>query len=128
MSIHIEAFENEAIVIGHFEEPFNASSDLGDLNEAVTEMLQTSDGIVYRIEDLTHIDVSFSALVEGLSVVTSKTHEGSARNERIRLLFAGHDQDLLEMLQSSFKQKQYGEIDVEIFETLDDALTYVREQ
>lgn len=126
MPVQIERFRNEPILLLRYLPPFDVREDMAKASEETAKALREIQGTVYRIEDVTGIDVNFSNIVQGMGAVTKKDDVGSIRNERVHLIMVSEKFDMLKIVKDGFKQDQYGNLDMSMFKTVDEALRFAR--
>ncbi|HEC22198.1 MAG TPA: hypothetical protein ENI95_04705 [Chloroflexi bacterium] len=101
-------------------------SDLPDIFRLSLELKKEIEGTVYRIHDLSRIDLDFSTMVEGMANASAKC-EGSMRDSRFRDILVG-SHELIQLASAAFQQKQYGGLTIPLFESLEEAVEYARLQ
>lgn len=125
MKLKVERIPDEPIIIATLS---------GDITpETVMEMFAQSaywadklGGRVYRITDIRSTEISFPDLVV---VLASCAHRqpGSPSDSRICGVLVG-THGWARFFVDSAQQEQYGQLNIPVFESLDEAMTYIREQ
>lgn len=125
MPIRVEIMPDEPIVMYIYEGQIT-SDDVLNARRQVMDAINAASGLVVRINDTRRAALSFS---DGLNVLATMTRDvpGSARDGRVVDVAVAGDQ-LVNFLTESLSQEQYGAINVPIFGTLDEALTFARER
>jgi hypothetical protein len=88
--------------------------------------IEAANGPLYRINDLSAFDLIpiFSAVVRGLAFETQQL-PGTSSDPRLIPMFVGKGRDA-QLIVNALKQDQYGNYDVPLFPTLDQALERIR--
>lgn len=126
MPVSIELFSDEPILVATFTEPFKPREDLEKVAQHMVKILEDVPDILWRIDDTTFVEMTFTKLVEAMSAATrSKT--GTVTDPRVELILVGTS-ETMKTAAKSMEQRQYGEVKVPLFTSRDDALAYVRGQ
>lgn len=126
MPVHVTRVEGEPILIA----TFTGKVTVEDVREMFRQSLPLMEGVsghIYRITDARETDTTFSDLVFILSQAGQGGGPGSTLDPRISPALVGSNQ-WVKMLASSLGQQQYGSLKVPLYETLEEALAYAREQ
>lgn len=119
----VEKLPNEAIILVRVRPHASSSPEEAEVAAACAALID-GDGPHYRITDFSAFEMTFSGLIQGMSQEKQRI-PGSVSDPRLRNIFVG-TQDMIALGAHSFKQAQYGGLDVMLFATLDDALDYAR--
>jgi hypothetical protein len=84
-------------------------------------------GHLYRITDVRDIDSTFSDLVMILAEAASKKQSGSPADPRFTGMLVGSDQ-WVKTFSQSIQQRQYGSLNIPLFENMEAAMFYVQQQ
>jgi hypothetical protein len=102
--------------------------------ELVQEMFEQSarladeiGGHLYRITDVRDIDTTFSDLVMILAEASSKEQPGSPTDPRFTGMLVGSHQ-WVKTFSQSIQQRQYGSLNIPLFEDMEAAMSYVQQQ
>ena len=125
MSMTVEHLEGENIVIVTYAGDANLSQAIVQAQEQIATILDNHEGIFYRIDDLSKVQMDWNAFVVGIAAATRPV-PGSMTDPRIRGVLIG-DYDMARMASSSMKQQQYGATDTPIFPNRDEALSYIHQ-
>ena len=126
MPFMVEHIMREPIIVINWQPPFDFEADIIESNRAAADFADHTKGIVYRVIDAHEIDMTFGDLVTLLAAKT-RNEPGSLRDPRIHTVLVG-THDLLRLKADSLRQKQYGELDIPLFPTVDEAVDYCRQQ
>lgn len=109
--------------------PLDVGKDIPEMMGQANAMLKAIDGrVVYVIADVSNLSLSFSDIVQGLaSALNPNRDAGSVQwyDPRVRTILIGSG-TLLSLVVKSTRQDQYGNRQMELFETLDEALVHIR--
>jgi hypothetical protein len=129
MTINLTKLPDEAIVIVEAGAAFKLRDDLPEFWWMLTPMLDAATQPLYIVADTRGINLPFGDMVAALGAVT-RSEEAKRVNSHPMLgprrLVA--DSELLRMAANALKQVQYGEQQVNIYATLEDALAAVRSE
>lgn len=125
MTHTVERLPDEPILIITYETPFDFHIEPGQILEAMADIIIDSDQAVFAIHDTSNLSLSFSDVVTGMAGAF-KNVRGQELSPRARILVVGGG-TLLNLAVRSARQIQYGGLDVELFDSLDDALDYARQ-
>jgi hypothetical protein len=123
MSMTVEHLEGENVVIVSYDDDANLNQAIAQAQEQIAVILDNHEGIFYRIDDLSKVQMDWNAFVVGVAAATRPV-PGSMTDPRIRGVLVG-DYDMARMASSSMKQQQYGATDTPIFPNRDEALEYI---
>src|SRR5205823_5016350 len=116
---------DEPILITAFFEP-SKPTDQAELWAALAPMVEGMPGPIYRITDLSKLNVTFGQMVGALAYETKGSYPGSAADPRVRSVLVANSA-VVEIAAKSITQEQYGQSTMPpLFSTLDEALAYCR--
>ncbi|MBN1679248.1 MAG: hypothetical protein JW966_03085 [Anaerolineae bacterium] len=128
MVMVVKQLGDEPIIVITVTPPFDSYKDVIQKLEAIEAIANTIDSpIIYRIND--YSAVTQASLDDIMTVLARETRSGSAgslADPRVRSVAVGSD-EMIRLAATSLKQTQYGNLDVPLFESYDDALAYIRE-
>ena len=125
MSHTVERLPGEPIVIITYETPFNFQIEPGQILEAMAGAITDSDEIVFAVHNTSELSFSFSDIVAGMGGAF-KSVRGQELSPLTRILVVGGG-NLLSLAVKSAKQIQYGGLDIELFDSVDAAIAYARQ-
>jgi hypothetical protein len=100
---------------------------VGDVLSVFTrsaDLIRPDDEVLYRIVCIEDIDVDFSQVLHFAQAGASDT-PGSTSDPRLRIIMVGHDK-WTKLFVQFMSKKQFGEISLPCFISLDQALEYVQ--
>ncbi|PJF39244.1 MAG: hypothetical protein CUN55_14910 [Phototrophicales bacterium] len=123
MAVETQKLPNEPILIitakGKFT-PENIETSFNEINK-----YYDPDGeMLYIISDNTELDMSFSDVVTGLASVTRR--EGFRFGAPNSMLIMVGTSEMVRLGTEAMKQKQYGNLEVPMFDNIDDAIAFAR--
>jgi hypothetical protein len=113
----------EPILISRIVEPFNIEKDVPASLAQIQDILSKMSGQLYIISDCSNINPNFSEVVTGLAE-TSRP-ESPLRNPRTETYVVATGQIFQNMV-DWYRQRQYGELSMRLYKTVDEALKVVR--
>lgn len=125
MAVKVERLPNEPVIVVTLSGDLNAQI-VQDMFDKSAQFMDEIDGRVYRITDIRATEISFPDLVQVLSRSTSG-QPGSSSDPRICGVLVG-THGWSRFFSESLQQAQYGHLNIPIFEAIDDAMAYIREQ
>ncbi len=123
MAVRVTRLPGEPIVIATLSGPLDVDA-IRTMFVQTAELTQDVDGPIYRIGDFTNADASFKSMARVVTETTRYRPYGT-RDPRIKpVLVCGYNR--LRFLPNLFRQKEFGGVDMPVFDTVDEALVYVR--
>lgn len=126
MGLNVEKMIEDRIVIMHFIAPLDPAIDVGAANEATVEFInEVGDGPIFRIEDVSTVDVTFNDVVEGTATSSKSGVPGSLADERVLAAMVGSN-ELAKLAASAMGGSSYGNVEVRFFSDMDVAIADCR--
>lgn len=125
MAYTVEKLGNEPIILVTLIGEVNQSDGQQAFVE-IAETIQSIDGHAYVIHDFRRYEVDFATIVRGLAMQTKGT-PGSASDPHASTIIVGTS-EMAKLVSEALKQEQYGSLKVPAFDSMDDALSYIRQQ
>jgi hypothetical protein len=126
MSYRLERLPDEPIVVLTLLPDFSMRQDIrASSEEAALLIEQVAGDRIYFIYDLRDLRLNFSDVVTGLGQAAKATD--MLKNPRIRTIIVGSGA-LVEMGVKALSQEQYGGRPAPLFETVEEAIDYARQQ
>lgn len=126
MLVNVEKLSNQPVVVVHYAAPFVPKEDIVNAQEQIATILESHEGTLFRIDDLSKAEMDWNAFLEGIFEATRDV-PGSMTDERIHGILVG-DYKMVKMASESMKQDQYGAQQTPMFHSIDEALNYVKQQ
>ncbi|MBZ0310044.1 MAG: hypothetical protein K8I82_28545 [Anaerolineae bacterium] len=126
MPVTAQKLTDENIIVVSYESPYRVEDTIESV-ETIHQIVEEATDVIYLIVDLTRLNMGFSDMVQGLAASTSGKQGWSLKDPRTRLVVVGANK-LIEFGVKAVNQTQYGGVNIPLFDTLDEALTYVRKQ
>ncbi|MCD4685566.1 MAG: hypothetical protein K8S97_06490 [Anaerolineae bacterium] len=124
MPFTVQTLLDEPIIICTYHEPFGAQ-DLPQIFRQVSQFAAAMTPPIYRIIDNRGLDFSFSQMTLLMAEETRGT-SGSISDIRIVAVIVTDNQLAQFGIDSMQEQEQYGQQQLSVFPTVDEALAYVR--
>jgi hypothetical protein len=126
MPFYVEPLENDPIILITVMPPSDALSDPAHIIQECAQLMAGMGGPIYRIADLSQMDLQFSEVAFTLNEERSG-RPGSMTDPRVRNVFIGC-QSMVQMAAKSAGQAQYGGISVPVFASLDEAMAHIQSE
>lgn len=125
MSFTIEVFPDEPILLCTFHQDFDMIGSLTLLSDQCNEALDAASEPLYMISDTLAYTFSVTALIAGANAAT-KGIKPPFFHPNVRKVVWVTDSRLLELGARGMNSPAFGNIDIEVFHTLEEALEYCR--
>lgn len=119
----VEKLPNESIIIVRVRSHSSTSQEEAEVASACDALI-ASGGPYYRITDFSEFNMTFTGLVQGMANEMRRI-PGSLSDPRLRNIFVG-TQDMVEFGAHSFRQTQYGGLEITLFASLEMAIDFAR--
>jgi hypothetical protein len=124
--VSAEHLPNEPILIIKLYKEYVVGRDTAEMLSTVNSQIGENESGLYSIYDLTEMKMSFGDLVMALSNQAQKA-PGAMADPRVTTVIVGSS-ELVKFGVEAFKQEQYGNLKFPLFESVEEALSYAREQ
>ncbi len=123
MPVTVTRLPDEPIVLAQVYDRMDLAT-VRDLYDQTALCIDGMEGPIYHISCFVDVDASIRDLALAL-VESSRRRQGSVRDPRLTpIMVAGHNR--LRLLSDAMREKEFGGLDVPVFDTLDEALSYAR--
>jgi hypothetical protein len=125
MPVQVSQLPNEHILLCVYSDPL----DVGDLRQIETQSVTLAaawEGPVFRIGDIRNLNISFGDLVVTLADASKSGNPGSLADPKFKDIVVVVPGTLAALGALSMGQKQYGAVNIPMFESLDEALAHAR--
>jgi hypothetical protein len=126
MKFAVERLPDTPVVLITIGDQYVVGKDTADLQMLVDSRVGAGETGLYAIWDLRKFPMTFSALVQGMGNQAQKA-PGAMADPRLNTIIIGSS-ELVKLGIEAFKQAQYGGLKFPLYETVDEALAYVRAQ
>lgn len=127
MTYEIKQMENLPIFVATMSEPHDAIADATGIEKEMHQNIAAVNGTVYYIPDLSAIKITFSNIVIGLNEAFKEGSGSFYSNPRVKMLMVGSD-EMLRVAADAGSQDQYGNVPIELFATVDEAVAHAKAQ
>jgi hypothetical protein len=124
MAQSFERLDNEPIFVITIADPYDFVNDPPVLFAQIAAETQTISGKYISIYDLRGLTVNFSDMVMGMAVQAKGGAGSIADSHNVTLVVATSDR--IKFAVEAFKQPQYGNLQIPMFETMDEAIAQAR--
>lgn len=126
MAHTVEKLPNEPIVIVTYQEPFSIKDEIPAIKEDLENLAGQIEGHMFDIHEATNLKLDFSKIVQALGTAFSRTKK-PAHLDRLTTIGVGSG-PLFSLAEMASKQDQYGNYNIKILPTLEEALSFARSQ
>lgn len=124
MPMVVERLPGEPIIILTLQPPLTLPDELRASIEETAHITEQFYGIYYRIVDVSQPGIQFNDIVMTIAE-SAKGRAGSITDVRARNVYVGSG-EIVDLLAGSPLHKQYNSREAHRFDTMDQALAYVR--
>jgi hypothetical protein len=126
VSFTIEQVPGQPILLVTCNPDFDLQRDSLEIKRRLADLTAAIPGAVCTIYDVRRFKSSFSDVIMGLTAsFTPDDFEADWARHQVAVVGAG---DLFRLVARSAQQAQFSEFDVEVFDTLEEALTHAHRQ
>lgn len=111
------------IILSKLVEPFNVRKDTEASMLELQQFLAETSGKLYVIVDCTEFSPDFRDIVIGMAQTSRR--DSPVRNSRMETLVVASNK-LLEAMVNWFRQQQYGNLDMPLYKSIDDAVAHIK--
>ncbi|MEO8609825.1 MAG: hypothetical protein ABI690_18175 [Chloroflexota bacterium] len=123
MPITVERLANEPFIVANCS-GFLTREDFVGMFVQVNEMVQSMEGLVFRIADYRQAESSFMDILKTVQEATKGT-PGSTADPRIQTIWVGTSA-WIALARNFFQQQQFGNMQIPTFHNMEDAYAYAR--
>lgn len=126
MAFTLQQLPGEPIIIDTHSEPLEPSG-YAEFARDLVALATTIEGPIWRVIDLSGVNVSFEVLVHVMAEEAKSGLPGTSGDPRVQPMIVGSG-ETIELMVKSAKTELYGGIEMQIFATQDEAIAYARAQ
>lgn len=119
MTLSYKTLKDAPVVIVTVETPVDPVNDPKDATKWVSKFQKERGGKVWRITDYSNVKLTLGQVVEGMP------NDTGFRDPNVVNYIVGTDY-MTKTIAEGYKQKQYGGVEVKIFDTLEKAIATAR--
>jgi hypothetical protein len=123
----IELRKDISSVVATISKEFSIQNDLPVFSRTVYDLFNQSNSPLYYIAVLSQLPLTFDELVMSTNALVRGEYPFAAHPNFIAMLLVTSD-DLLSMAAQGMRSDSFGNVQVEIFARLDDAVSFIRSQ
>lgn len=124
MTTKVEYQSDRNLVIATYSNPLDPHNDIRNVVTEVGVRYSTTGPLLYTITDVTQLDITFSDLVVGLANATAHA-DGWRIGAPNSVTFVVGGGEMVSLTAQSVTQSQYGEAEIRLFESLEEAIAAV---
>ena len=125
MPVTVERLPNEPIIMARLWGEIDISC-ISEMYERSVPIIEEVGGTTWRVTDALDVETTFSDVVQILGKIASDT-PGATTDPRVKSVLVGTNQ-WVTFVADSLQQRQYGTLNIPRYETVDEALAFVRSQ
>lgn len=127
MSYTIEVNQNQNTLISTWHEDFNFKTEINAFIEELTPILDALPTSVYMVNLFIDLKLSFNDIMTGASMATrGKTSVFHHANVK-QVIFITQDRTL-SLAAKGLNSVSFGNVDIKVFKTLDEAMDFIRSE
>jgi hypothetical protein len=126
VKVTVERLPDEQIVILTFGRDYVVGKDSMEMVQAINSNIDERETGVYVIYDARDLKMSFADLVIAMANQAQKA-AGTISDVRMHPVTVGTS-EMVKLGALAFKQEQYGNVTIPMFDKMEDAIKYAREQ
>ncbi len=123
MASQVKFFADEPIMVATIEDP-PGPNDSAEIRQAGVKFIQERGGHIYRVLDFRKTKMTFDIMVNAMA--EERKAPGGVGDPNVTTAFVGSAELVAFGVKALKEQKQYGQVPVELFSTVEDALVWVR--
>jgi hypothetical protein len=127
MAYTIEKLPDEPIIILTVRDPLGTPAEHRKSHEEMVAVINTIEGNVYRITDMRELNINFADMLHRIAEEAKARSAGAMSDERIKGIVVG-SHDMVRLGTQALSQQQYGGLKIPLFERLEEALDYARDE
>lgn len=124
MTHRVTQIENEDIILVEISDPF-LGEEAVKINQEVLELMQNIELPAYRLLDFTHCSMEWSQMQQGFASQVKGT-PGSMTDPNLIPVGVNVGSGAQQVAMEGFGHEPFGGLDIPLFDTLDEALAYIR--
>lgn len=122
MAIVVSRIPNEPIIVATLEGDLTVEQ-FKEMFIRSVEITKEIGGHVFRITDARNVTATFGELF-GIIAAASKGVPGSTTDPNVTPILVGSNQ-MVKLAAQAFRQKQFGGVEIPLFQKMEDAMTYI---
>lgn len=127
MNYKIEVLPNEPIMLYTMLEQFSMAQDGPQAQDEAREILEQSSQPMFMILDVTGRSVTLDDVVHGASQ-SARGKQPILQHPKVRKVILVATSSIVKIATKGLNTATFGNVDISVFGTVDEALTYVRSQ
>jgi hypothetical protein len=120
MPFEVKILPAEPIIFISIVPPFDPINDVTQAYSKAAQLSQTISGTVFMLSDVSTLSLSLDDLINGLAMLRGIL----PKEDRFRFIAITSD-ELAKFGVQAMKQAQYGNTDIRVFPSLNEALAYI---
>lgn len=125
MTFTVQKLPNVPAILLSLTHDYDLSTDFPKSHTQIRQMLDSADQPVYYITDLTEAAIDVEFLIQGAGK-TSLGSQGNYHHPMVKEVLLVSPQQTIHYVAESLRQDTYGNVPARAFNSMDEALAYVR--
>lgn len=125
MSIRTQRLQDLPAILLDIQEPFDPKEDVTRSAQEAARLQQELDRPIYRIIDLSKVDMEFSEMIVAMG--NERKQAGGSSDPNITTCFVGSSDVVRMGTKALAEQDQYGKGKVSLFTSVNEAIAFIRE-
>jgi hypothetical protein len=121
VSYDVQLLSGEPVILVSFSPPFDPLNDVPQAYAKAVELSQSVQTMVFLLSDVSTINLSLDDLINGMAMLKNAL----PKFKDYRFIGIGSS-DMVKLAARAMRQAQYGNVDVSLFSSLNDALARIR--
>ncbi len=127
MTYKIERFNDLPMILSNWDADFSVGNDLVTYNTELATMLDAETHPVYHIVDMREVKMTFTDVMSAIQIGI-KGEQATANHRNIKQIVVVTHSRMINMAAKGLNTVSFGNIDMAVFETVEDAIGYVRQK
>ena len=127
MSYSVEKLPGEPIVVSTMLDDFSVADHLPGMIDELSALFDSQPEPVYYISDVGHLSLNLEDILFG-STATARGQNPVLHHPNIKRTILVTSSKMIKLAVKGMNSEVFGNIRIDLFETVDEAFAYVREQ
>jgi len=127
MSYTIQLLNEEGILLGRWNEDFSFQDEIRVYNDEMYSLLESLTAPVYFVHEFANPGLSMQDIMKGASIAT-REEKSTFQHPMIKQIIFVTTSKVMKVAAKGLNTMSFGNIEVAVFDTVDEALAFVRTQ
>lgn len=125
MSYTVKTLHDDSVVLFTAHQDFNRTSEMEQVIHEIIAILDDLDEPVYHVLDWKEGSLNMDDMAEGASATTRRENP-VFHHPMVKAVIFVTDNPAIKMVADNMRSETFGNVKTKVFDTLDEAMTYVR--